>query len=369
MMEHFNFNAQDDSFNAIIDSIVESAQARYEAKSEPSKEDLRLQNEAIVKYALEGTRFEAKFEQEGLACMKNPQITKNETVRSNFEAVIAEVINAIAPSVTSADYSRFLAEVRQIGWGDTGRFIIRSNELFKVNEIAEGVNRGVLQPIFDNEVTVNPSPIEIATAIDWYAVAAGVFDWGDFGLRAGRSFEAYIFLKVIAAMTSVTDMTSVGSGQVSGYLANGYTPANWTALVQKVSAANGGAPVYAIGALGALMKVNNNGNGALGLQYYVGEDYLSKGYLDKFLGARMIPVDPALVPTTINTTADLAVPDDKIYLVAADAYKPVKIVFEGTSMTVERIPEETTDKRYGIRIQMRVGISAIVGSKFGCIKL
>ena len=40
MMEHFNFNAQDDSFNAIIDSIVESAQARYEAKSEPSKEDL-----------------------------------------------------------------------------------------------------------------------------------------------------------------------------------------------------------------------------------------------------------------------------------------------------------------------------------------
>ena len=364
MMEHFNFNSQDDNFNAIINSIVESAQAHYEAKSEPSKDDLRLQNEAIVKYALEGTRFEAKFEQEGLACMRNPQITKNETVRSNFEAVIAEVVNAIAPSVTSADYSRFLAEVRQIGWGDTGRFIIRSNELFKVNEIAEGVNRGVLQPIFDNEVTVNPSPIEIATAIDWYAVAAGVFDWGDFGLRAGRSFEAYIFLKVIAAMTSVT-----GDMMGAGYIANGYTPDNWTHLVQKVSAANGGAPVYAIGSLGALMKVNTTGANGLGLQYFVGEDYLSKGYLDKFLGARMIPVDPALVPTTINTTADLAVPDNKIYLVAADAYKPVKIVFEGTSMTVERIPEETTDKRYGIRIQMRVGVSAIVGSKFGRIDL
>ena len=237
--------------------------------------------------------------------MKNPQITKNETVRSNFEAVIAEVVNAIAPSVTSADYSRFLAEVRQIGWGDTGRFIIRSNELFKVNEIAEGVNRGVLQPIFDNEVTVNPSPIEIATAIDWYAVAAGVFDWGDFGLRAGRSFEAYIFLKVIAAMTSVT-----GDMMGAGYIANGYTTDNWTHLIQKVSAANGGAPVYAIGSLGALMKVNTTGANGLGLQYFVGEDYLSKGYLDKFLGARMIPVDPALVPTTINTTADLAVPDN-----------------------------------------------------------
>ena len=364
MMEMFNFNSQDKTFDAIVTSIVDSAKTRFEAQTEPSKEELRLQNEAIVKYALEGTRFEAKFEQEGLACMKNPQITKNETVRSNFEAVVAEVVNAIAPSVTSADYSRFLAEVRQVGWGDTARFIIRSNELFKVNEIAEGVNRGVLQPIFDNEVTVNPSPIEIATAIDWYAVAAGVFDWGDFGLRAGRSFEAYIFLKVIAAMTSVTgDMIG------AGYIANGYTPANWTNLVQKVSAANGGAPVYAIGSLGALTKVNTTGANGLGLQYFVGEDYLSKGYIDKFLGARMIPVDPALVPTTINSTADLAVPDNKIYLVAADAYRPVKIVFEGNSMTVERIPEETTDKRYGIRIQMRVGVSAIVGSKFGRIDL
>ena len=118
-----------------------------------------------------------------------------------------------------------------------------------------------------------------------------------------------------------------------------------------------------------MTKVNTTGANGLGLQYFVGEDYLSKGYIDKFLGARMIPVDPALVPTTINSTADLAVPDDKIYLVAADAYKPVKIVFEGTSMTVERIPEETTDKRYGIRIQMRVGVSAIVGSKFGRIDL
>lgn len=364
MMEMFNFNSQDKTFDAIVTSIVDSAKTRFEAQTEPSKEELRLQNEAIVKYALEGTRFEAKFEQEGLACMKNPQITKNETVRSNFEAVVAEVVNAIAPSVTSADYSRFLAEVRQVGWGDTARFIIRSNELFKVNEIAEGVNRGVLQPIFDNEVVVNPSPIEIATAIDWYAVAAGVFDWGDFGLRAGRSFEAYIFLKVIAAMTSVTgDMIG------AGYIANGYTPANWTNLVQKVSAANGGAPVYAIGSLGALTKVNTTGANGLGLQYFVGEDYLSKGYIDKFLGARMIPVDPALVPTTINSTADLAVPDNKIYMVAADAYRPVKIVFEGNSMTVERIPEETTDKRYGIRIQMRVGVSAIVGSKFGRIDL
>ena len=364
MMEMFNFNSQGQTFDAIITSVVDSAKARYESQVEPSKEELRLQNEAIVKYALEGTRFEAKFEQVGLECMKNPQITKNETVRSNFEAVIAEVVNAIAPSVTSADYARFLAEVRQVGWGDTARFIIRSNELFKVNEIAEGVNRGVLQPIFNDEVVVNPSPIEIATAIDWYAVAAGVFDWGDFGLRAGRSFEAYIFLKVIAAMTSVTaDMVG------AGYVANGYTPANWTNLVQKVSAANGGAPIYAIGSLGALAKVNTTGANGLGLQYFVGEDYLSKGYIDKFLGARMIPVDPALVPTTINSTADLAVPDNKIYLVAADAYKPVKIVVEGNSMTVERIPEEATDKRYGIRIQMRVGVSAIVGSKFGRIDL
>ena len=361
-MLKFNYNMSDNkAFNDIVEEIAYLSSEKLEGREVADYEKrLFTVNEAIGRYATEGTRYEKKFATEGLACFKSPVVTKNSDVRENFNAVIAEVINAVVPTVVSKTYSRYLAEVRQIGWGDTGRFIVRSNELFKVNEIAEGVNRGVLQPIYDNEYTVNCKTTEIATSIDWYSVAAGVFDWGDFGYRAGRSYEGYIMLRIVAAMTTATGLLG------EAYSAAGIDTENWTNIVDRVSSANGGAAVYGIGTLNALNQVYPS---VVGLQYGLGQEIAKEGYLDKYLGARLIPIDQVTVPGTINTTAQLAIPTNVIFVVAADMYKPVKIVFEGDSVTVDWIPEETTDKTYAVRIQMKIGVSAIVGSKFGTITL
>lgn len=64
------------------------------------------------------------------------------------------------PRITQT-FSRFIAEVHQVGYGETARFIIESNDLFKVNSKAEGVRKGVDQPIFDDEITVNARPCTI----------------------------------------------------------------------------------------------------------------------------------------------------------------------------------------------------------------
>ena len=353
--------SSDENFNAIVDSAIEAARAKRQGKIVADyAERMKEINDAVVKFSVADTRYESMFESQGSAIFKNPNVVRSSAVRENFNAVIAQIINAVAPEVTSARYAEFLAEVVQVGWGDTARFIVKSNELFKVNEIAEGINRGVLQPIYDDEYTVNCGTVEIATSIDWYPVAAGVFDWGDFALRAGRSFEGYIFLKIIAAMTSA--VTEVGAG----YSASGLSNENWTALHERVRAANGGAAVYAIGTLAALSQVYPQ---TQGLQYGLGSEIAKEGFLDKYLNTPLIPVDNVLVPGTTNTTATLAVSDGTIYFVAADAYRPVKVVFEGDSVTIENIPEETNDRTYGISIKMKVGVSAIVGSKFGTLTL
>ena len=361
-MMTFNYNKSDNPvFNDIVDEIVFFSTEQLEGRSVADKESrMKSLNESICRYATEGTRAEAKFAAKGLDAFKDPTVTRNSDVRENFNAVIAEVINAVVPTVVSKTYSRYLAEVRQIGWGETGRFIVRSNELFKVNEIAEGVNRGVLQPIYDTEYTVNCKTTEIATSIDWYSVAAGVFDWGDFGYRAGRSFEGYVMLKIIASMTAATDVMG------PAYSAAGIDTENWTNIVDRVSSANGGAAVYGIGTLNALNQVYPS---VVGLQYGLGQEIAKEGFLDKYLGARLIPIDQVTVPGTINTTAQLAIPTNVIFVVAADMYKPVKIVFEGDSVVVDWIPEETTDKTYAIRIQTKLGVAAICGSKFGTITL
>lgn len=366
MFEVYNYNRADDQFNDIIDEAIELSTYRMtgELPADMDERDKAL-NAAIARYAVEGTRFESKFEKEGVAMFKSPVVTKNSEIQEKYNVVIAEIINAIAPTVVSRTYNQFLAEVRQVGWGDTARFIVHSNAMFKVNEIAEGVTRGVLQPIYDNEYTLNASPIEIATSVDWYPVAAGVYSWSNWAYRAGRSFENYVMMRIIMAMSQATN--AVGPA----YQASGVDTEQWTTLADRVSAANGGARVYAIGTVAALnqcIPATIAGN-----QYVLGEELgrevIKDGHLGRYLGVTLIPIEQAINAMRVNTTADLLIPTNIVYFVASDSYRPVKIVFEGDSVTVEKIPEETTDKTYWVRIQMRIAVGVVLGSKFGTLTL
>ena len=79
MIAMFNYNRSDDElFNSVVDAAVESTRislngvenrAQYEA-------DQKLINEQIVKYAVQGTRYESAFEKDGAAIMKNPMVVK-----------------------------------------------------------------------------------------------------------------------------------------------------------------------------------------------------------------------------------------------------------------------------------------------------
>lgn len=365
-MTLFNYTkSEDENFNAIVEGVANSVARVLEGDCN-SKEYFDIQSDinfSMAKYLVSGTRYESQFEKKGAEAgelLKNPNVSRNKDVRANFNAIIAQIITTVLPMTTSRAYGEAFMDVHQVGWGDTARFIISSNDLFKVNEIAEGIHRATLQPIYNNEITVNCGTIEVATSIDWYAVAAGVFDWGQFGARAGRSFEGYILLKAIAAMSSAT--TELGSA----YSASGVDTEQWSTLAERVSAANNGARVYALGTLTAL---NQAIPATVGLQYGLGNEVAKEGFLDKYLGVPLVVIDQVMVPGTVNTTAQLAIPADTIYLIAADQYKPVKVVFEGNSVVVEEIPEYSTDKTYGVSLQMKIGVAAIVGSKFGVITL
>ena len=360
-MTMFSYTHGTENFNAIVDETVLFADAYLNNKAIENKETrLYNLNYNIAQYCAEGTRVQKIFEAKGLEALNDPHVVRDRDFTANFDAILAQIINPILPMVSNFDMVRFLADVRQIGYGDTARFIIRSNELYKVNEIAEGVNRGVLQPIHNDEVTVNPRPIEIAAEIEWYHMAAGVMDFGDWGLRVARSFEHYIFLKVVGALTS--GITKLGAA----YSATGFSNQNWTNLAQRVSVANGNSEVFAIGSLAAL---GNAIPTQAGLQYGLGEKIAEQGFLDKYLGTRLIVLDQALKFNTVNTTAEFALPNDMIYFLPVYGDKPVKLVYEGDNILVERDAHQTPDKTYRVRIQERVGVAAIVGSKIAALKL
>lgn len=369
MKKFFQYTQSDEAFNALIDSNLDLARQAYSGKKAPDYADKNRELlEAMGARMAEGTRFEAKYEAEGLEMYKNPTVNRNSDIRENFNLIIAQVINAIVPEVVNESFETYLAEIKQVGYGDTAVFQIESNDLFKVNAKGEGVRKGVDQPMFDDEVTVFASPLTIDASIDLYPFAAGVFDMGNFALKIARSYEAYIFVKVIAGMTTAEGIFG-GQGYKNPvtppYIANGVTPELWGDLKAKVSAANGGMNVVALGTEVALSTVSLGGN----FQVQIGEEMNKVGYLDQFLSTPLIGLKNVLVPGSTNNQAALALPNNKIYMIPVGGTKPVKIVFEGNEVTVSFNPDETSDRRYGISVEMRVGVSAVCGSKYGIINL
>lgn len=366
MRKYFNYHREryDEEFNNLVDGALELARTTFEGKKASDYEDKnKTLLEGIAKFCVTHTPFEALYEDKGLAIFNRPTVTNNSAIRDNFDAILAQVVTAVVPEVVNDDFERYVAEIHQVGWGDSARFIIESNDLFKVNQKAEGVRKGVDQPMYNREYTVNAHQIDINTHIEWYQFASGKMDMGNFALKIARSFEAYIFLKVVAGMTSA--MTKFGAG----YRANGVTPTLWGNLKQKVSAANGGMNVIAIGTEVALSNAYQ-GNATNMFGVAIGGEMNAKGYLGEYLGVNLIALKNVLVPGTTNTTnPQLVLPDDIIYFIPVGGDKPVKIVFEGDEVSVAYDPLNTSDMRLGLTISLHVGLGIVCGRKFGCIDL
>ncbi len=213
--------------------------------------------------------------------------------------------------------------------------------------------------MYNNEITVNARPHTIDTHIDFYPLVAGIFDMGNYAIKIGRSFAADIFLRAVKGMTEAT--TEFGAA----YATNGVTPELFGTLRERVQAANGGMNVIAVGTATALSHLTLGGN----YQVEIGEEMNKVGYLDQYLGVPIVALKNVLVPGTTNSSATLALDDKKIFLVPVAGDRPVKIVFEGNEISVDYNPEHSSDSRYGISIEMRYGVSAICGSKYGVITL
>lgn len=359
----FGYNAlQDETSNALVDAGVELYK-RFAGLKNPTFAERQEYNaanskftEALMKHCVE----KAGYVYTSLNAVNNPSIHRDDAFIKTFRSIIAQVITPVAPAVVSERYG-MVAETRQIGFGDTARYVVKSNDLFLVSDIAEGVLSGGLQRMYNNEFTANPLPKYIRYDMPWYQVAAGVFDFGEFTYKIGLSFSNYINILTINAFSKVvTDWQTANSP----YVASGFSDANWIGVGQKVQAANGGADVMVLGSLATVGKVIPN---TVGLQYGLGEEVSKTGFLDRYKGFRIAYFDPSMIGTTVNTTAKIVVPEGVLYFIPVGMDKPIKVTFEGESVTVEALPTVTADKTTGLQITMRLAVDAIVGQRFGAI--
>lgn len=323
-------------------------------ESEDYMEDNRVAMESLLKYCAKCAGI-ADDEQ----TLKSLAHRKNTVFSEKFFDVVSQ---ALPPIITSTVNYMFMdvADVRNVGWGDTAHFQVSSKDIFVVNKIGRGNKRGAVQRLYSEDVTVNPIPREITIGLDWYQIVAGRYDFGDWMFRVGLSYATditkLIYDQINDSFSSLPTPLKLGS----------YTEANWTSITERVSAANGNLPVYALGTLTALGSVLPS-NDYLKMQ--LGQRYTDIGYVGAFKGTGLLRVPQVLVPRTVNSTLDFGIDDTRIYFIALDADKPVKIVFEGSVITTQEDSTQTADGQMIITVKNSYEAKLASSSIYGIIDL
>lgn len=342
------------AFNKLVDMVNEN-----KGNTEEYKTANKLFSQNIVEYCVNGTGLNYS----NLEMVKNPMVYDNIIFKSRFATILAQAITPAVPTVISGNYDQ-LFEVFQVGFGNSAKYQVESNELYIVNDIAEGIKRGAQMTTYNQEYSVSASRRQISVFVDWYEVAAGVQDWGKFGRKIGLSFGAAVQSMVVKSMSKV--ITDAASHGISGYMANGFNDDNWLKLARNVKLANGNSQVYALGTDIAIGKIMPD---AAAFRFGPDSDIVTKGALPAYKNVPLIPLDNALVPNTVNKTPKAILGDDFIYMIAMGSYKPVKVVVEGNNVAVSENPFEKKDHTYSMTVDMRIGADSVVGSKFGYLKL
>ena len=363
-MKHiFSYNKFNDE---ALDNIVESGYALTQAFLE-GKGNTHEYSEANKKFNEEFMRFCAEgnvMKYSGLEDIKNPMVYGDNAFLQKFDVVLAQILNPVIPTVVSSGYDQ-LYDVVQIGYGDSAAFRVNSNELFIVNDLAEGIRNGAQQTASDTEYTIQTQRQSISLYVDWYHVAAQKCNWGQLLAKIGASFAAYVMRRVSRVMSDV--ITNAGEHGIAGYVVNGMTDQNFLTLSRNVSLANGGAQVYALGTSIALADILPND--AQQFRYGEAGSIVRDGFLPEYKKIPLIELGNCLVPNTINGTPEVVLADDIIYMLPMGFEKPVHVVMEGQSVSVQRDPQYAPDHSYGFSVDMRMGVGIVVGSKIGCLQL
>ena len=113
MLKMFNYTrSNNENQNAIVDSALELARAYYDGKKPAAYDEKnKLVLESMAKFAVEGTKFEAMYENEGLKIFNHSQVKNSTNVRENFDVVLAQIVSAIVPEVVNDTFARFIGDI------------------------------------------------------------------------------------------------------------------------------------------------------------------------------------------------------------------------------------------------------------------
>ena len=137
------------------------------------------------------------------------------------------------------------------------------------------------------------------------------------------------------------------------------------AMVQRLQAMNGQA-IYGFGSLAALANVLPANDW---LKIPLAEEWTSMGYVGQYRRVKYVELEQNMVPSTIGTTMDFGLSQNRIYFMPMAAEKPVKIGIEGNTMVYETDAETSADNTIFVTTQMSYGGVIATANRYGIYEI
>lgn len=264
----------------------------------------------------------AKFANMDTSFVGQAQMSTNPMYRWAFFAVVNKLVDIVIPDVIAEDFYQF-ANVSTVGRGNSGKFTIKSSDLFMVTINGNSRRHVAAQRQFTGEQTLTPVNHTITTQVDLYRVLAGEESLAEYAIKIILSIEAEIALDIAFCMQDSFNT------RTANFKEAGFTQIAFKTLASRVSAANGGRKAIALGTEVGLSEIMPTDDY---LKLGLGESYNSIGYLPVFLNTPLIALAQKIDWTTPDY--DFAISDKFIYFVSPGMQKLIQIVFEDEGLYI-----------------------------------
>lgn len=260
--------------------------------------------------------------------ISNEMMSANPMVGWATMAVVNSMVDMIIPDVMDKTIGMY-TETRMIGMGASAQFDVKPNELFVVSKAGRDQRTVEFQRQYSGTVTVTPENRAITVAVNLYRTLCGIDSLAELIMKAILSIEAQITREVYTAFdTAMSDLPD--TPEAAALKVAGYEKKAVISLAQRVSALNNTSPAVFVGTKLALSDIlPDNAN----YRYDFDSPYVKVGYLANAFGYDTLELPQVLKS---DNSMELALKDDRFYVLSPSSQKIVKLVYEGSSMTNPR---------------------------------
>jgi hypothetical protein len=272
-------------------------------------------------------------------------------------AVVNALVDMIIPDVVADAYGRF-SEIRNVAYGDSPVFDIKSSDLFYVTKNGNNRRHVTAQKQFSSQTQLLPVNRSITVQVDLYRVLCGKENLAEYAMKVALSIEAEIAKDIYAALSGTYSTLTANFKEAD------YTQLAFTKLANRVSAANGGAKPFVYGTNVALQDILPTNEY---LKMGLGETYNSVGYLPVFMNTSLISL-----PQKIDWDSadyEFAIADDELFFISSGVQSLVKVVLEGETISIADATFANANLSQNITLHKRWVVGVVSNAKHGVMKI